>query len=131
MKKARPILWLFSAVAFPFFSTWASAELIKVESPYPVSETADRFAASAEEKKFAVFARIDHAKGAKSVNLELRPTELIIFGNPAAGTPVIEAEQTMGLSLPLKVLAWQDAEGKVWLGYDSPASELTEAAVKK
>jgi uncharacterized protein (DUF302 family) len=125
MKNSRLIVSLITVAALPLLATLAKAELIKVESPYSVQETADRFVAIAEEKKLKVFARIDHAKGAKSVNLELRPTELIIFGNPMAGTPAIQAEQSMGLSLPLKVLAWQDEAGKVWLGYDTPASEFS------
>ena len=99
----------------------ASAEILRKESPLPVGATIDRFETILKEKGFRIFARVDHAAGAKSVNMELRPTELIIFGNPASGTPFMQAEQTMGLSLPLRALAWQDAAGKVWLGYDAPA----------
>jgi uncharacterized protein (DUF302 family) len=104
----------------------ACADIVKIESPHTVKVTMDRLESIVTEKKFKVLARIDHGAGAKSVDLELRPTELLIFGNPAGGTPIMQAEQTMGLSLPLKVLAWQDAEGKVWLGYDAPASEFAE-----
>ncbi|MGL5361820.1 MAG: DUF302 domain-containing protein [Bosea sp. (in: a-proteobacteria)] len=104
----------------------SQAELLRKESALPVSATIDRLEAILKEKGFKIFARVDHAAGAKSVNLELRPTELIIFGNPTGGTPLMQAEQTMGLSLPLRALAWQDAAGKVWLGYDA-ISDLAAA----
>ena len=68
-----------------------------------------------------VFARIDHAAGAAEAGLELTPTELIIFGNARAGTPLMQANPTMGIDLPLKALVWQDAAGKTWLSYDQPA----------
>jgi uncharacterized protein (DUF302 family) len=110
-----------AAAASLLMTASASAEILRKESPLPVTTTLDRFEAILKEKGFRIFARVDHAAGAKSVNMELRPTELIIFGNPAGGTPFMLAEQTMGLSLPLRALAWQDAAGKVWLGYDAPA----------
>jgi uncharacterized protein (DUF302 family) len=71
-------------------------------------------------KGITVFARIDHAAGARTVGLALRPTELLIFGHPKAGTPLMQTHQTIGIDLPLKVLAWEDAAGKVWLSYDEP-----------
>lgn len=109
----------------------ANAELIRKESPYPVAETIDRLEATAKARGLIVFARIDHAAGAKKVGQQLRPTVLIVFGSPATGTPLIQAEQTMGLSLPLKALAWQDAAGKVWLGYDAPAGVAAERGVAR
>jgi uncharacterized protein (DUF302 family) len=95
--------------------------LITIASNHSVKETLDRLEASLKAKAITVFARIDHAAGAKSVGMELRPTELLIFGNPKAGTPLMQADQTIGLDLPLKVLAWQDAAGKVWLTYSGVA----------
>ena len=112
-----------------FVSLPANAELIRKESPYPVAETADRLEAAAKARGLIIFVRVDHAAGAKKVGQELRPTVLIVFGSPATGTPLIQAEQTMGLSLPLKALAWQDAAGKVWLGYDTPAGVAAERGV--
>jgi uncharacterized protein (DUF302 family) len=100
-------------------ATTASAEMVTKESSLPVKEAIDKLEKVVTEKGFKVFARIDHAAGAQSVEQELRPTELLIFGNPAGGTPLIQAGQAMGLTLPLKVLAWQDEAGKVWLGYDA------------
>ncbi len=64
--------------------------------------------------------RLDHAAGAKKVGKELRPTELLVFGNPQGGTPLLECAQSAGIDLPLKALAWQDASGQVWLGYNDP-----------
>lgn len=119
------------AVALFFVSLPANAELIRKESPYPVAETIDRLEAAAKARGLVIFARIDHAAGAKKVGQELRPTVLIVFGSPATGTPLIQAEQTMGLSLPLKALAWQDAAGKVWLGYDAPAAMAAERGVAR
>jgi uncharacterized protein (DUF302 family) len=68
----------------------------------------------------AIFARIDHAAGAKQAGLALRPTELLIFGNAKGGTPLMQLQPTIGIDLPLKVLAWEDGAGKVWLGYNDP-----------
>lgn len=94
----------------------AAEGLVTIASKHSVKETLDRLAAALAERHVAVFARIDHAAGAQSVGMELRPTELLIFGNPKAGTPLMQARQTAGIDLPLKALAWQDEEGKVWLG---------------
>jgi len=109
----------------------AQAELVRKQSAYSVSETADRFENIIKQKGLTVFARIDHAAGAKNVNMDLRPTLLIIFGSPAVGTPLMQAQQTMGLSLPLKVLAWQDEGGKVWLAYEAPADMVAAHGVAK
>jgi uncharacterized protein (DUF302 family) len=91
--------------------------LITIATNHSVKQTLDRLEASLKAKAITVVARIDHAAGAKSVGMDLRPTELLIFGNPKAGTPLMQADQTIGLDLPLKVLVWQDAAGKVWLTY--------------
>lgn len=104
----------------------AEAELLRKESPYPVQETVDRLEAAIKNRGLTVIARVDHSAAAKKAGLELRPTELIIFGSAAVGTPLMQAEQTMGLSLPMKALAWQDKTGQVWLGYDEPASMAAE-----
>jgi uncharacterized protein (DUF302 family) len=99
----------------------AQAELVRKQSANSVTETIDRLEAAVKGKGLTVFARIDHAAGAKKVDLPLRPTELIIFGSPKIGTPLMQAQQTAGLDLPLKVLAWEDEGGKVWLAYEAPA----------
>lgn len=86
-----------------------------------VKETIDRLEADLRTKDITVFARIDHAAGAASVGMPLRPTELLIFGNPKAGTPLMQSSQTIGIDLPLKILAWQDADRKVWLTHNDPS----------
>jgi uncharacterized protein (DUF302 family) len=95
--------------------------LITLASNHPVKATMDRLEAALRDKGITLFARIDHAAGAASVDMPLRPTELIIFGNPKAGTPLMQAKQSIGIDLPLKMLGWQDAAGKVWLAYNDPA----------
>jgi len=95
--------------------------LITVSSRYPARDTMDRLLAALAKRDMTVFARIDHAAGAASAGLELRPTEVVIFGNPKGGTPLMQDRQSAGIDLPLKALVWQDADGKVWLGYNDPA----------
>ena len=95
--------------------------LITMTSNHSVKETLDRLEASLRGNGVTVFARIDHAAGAASVDMALPPTELIIFGQPKAGTPLMQAQQSVGIDLPLKMLAWQDADGKNWLAYNDMA----------
>jgi uncharacterized protein (DUF302 family) len=97
-----------------------TAGLANRVSPYPVTETLDRLEAVLKSKGVKVFARIDHAAEAQSVGMSLRPTQLLIFGNPKAGTPLMRANQSIGLDLPMKALAWQDAQGQVQLTWNSP-----------
>jgi uncharacterized protein (DUF302 family) len=95
--------------------------LTTIRSRSSVKATIDRLEASLKAGGVIVFARIDHAAGAISVGMSLRPTELLIFGNPKGGTPLMQANQTIGIDLPLKVLAWEDASGGVWVTYNDPA----------
>ena len=95
--------------------------LITITSNHSVKETLDRLEASLRGNGVTVFARIDHAAGAASVDMTLPPTELVIFGQPQAGTPLMQAQQSIGIDLPLKMLAWQDANGKNWLAYNDMA----------
>jgi uncharacterized protein (DUF302 family) len=94
--------------------------LITLRSRGSVKATIDRLEAALKGAAVGVFARIDHAAGAASVGMPLRPTEVLIFGNPKAGTPLMQANQTIGLDLPLRVLAWEDAVGDVWVSYNDP-----------
>lgn len=94
--------------------------LVTVESPHGVVETMDRLEAAIEEAGAMVVARVDHAANAASADLELRPTQLIIFGNPALGTQLMQANQTVGIDLPQKFLAWEAEDGTVFLGYNDP-----------
>ena len=99
----------------------AANGLVMLSSKYPAKETIDRLEAAVKTKGLTVFARIDHAGGAAAAALPLRPTELLIFGNATGGTPLMQAGQTIGIDLPLKALAWEDAAGKTWLSYNDPA----------
>ncbi|MDN2664236.1 DUF302 domain-containing protein [Psychromonas sp. 14N.309.X.WAT.B.A12] len=117
MKKLIPLLFL------SFFVTsysHASEGVTSVASHHSVKETADRFVDILSKKGLTLFARIDHQKNAKSVNLELRETEVLIFGNPKVGTPLMQCEQQVAIDLPQKVLIAKDADGNVWLSYNDP-----------
>lgn len=94
--------------------------LITIASRFSPKETMDRLEAEIRMRGMQVFTRIDHAAGAAESGLELTPTELIIFGNARAGTPLMQANPTMGIDLPLRALVWQDATGKTWLSHDQP-----------
>ena len=90
------------------------------ESRYGPGETVDRLIAAVTARGMSVMAEVDHAAAAADVGLELRPTKVIMFGNPRGGTPVMAAAQSAGIDLPLKVLVWQDADVRTWLGYNDP-----------
>ena len=94
--------------------------LTTVPSNFGPKETMDRLETEIRTKGLEVFARIDHAASAAEVGLNLRPTELIIFGNARGGTPLMQAAQTIGIDLLLKALVWQDAAGKTWISYNEP-----------
>ena len=94
---------------------------IEKPSPYSVHETLDRLETLLQSKGIKIFARIDQAAEARAAGLEMPPMELLIFGNPKAGTPVMLAVPEAGIDLPLKALAWQDRDGGVHLGYTDPA----------
>ncbi|ODR11123.1 hypothetical protein BHQ15_03150 [Mycolicibacillus koreensis] len=86
-------------------------------SPYPVAETMTRLENALGERGFTVMARIDHAAHAERAGQQLRPTEVMLFGKPALGTQLMQADQLIAIDLPSKVLGWQDADGQNWLGY--------------
>jgi len=94
--------------------------IISKPSKYSVPDTLDRMQAVLRAKDIQVFARVDHSGEAEKVGLKMPPTQLLIFGNPKAGTPVMLAAPTAAIDLPLKALAWQDSDGKVWLSYSDP-----------
>lgn len=98
----------------------ASDYYVRKPSPHSVTKTLDRLVNVLKGKGITVFARIDHAAGAEKIGKKLRPTALLIFGNPKLGTPLMESSQLIGLDLPLKALAYEDDKGKVWLAYPAP-----------
>lgn len=93
--------------------------LISLPSPYSVTETIDRLESQLHAMGATVFARIDHCAAAARSGLTMRPTEVLIFGNPQVGTPVMNAAPTVAIDLPFKALAWEDAFGNVWLGHNT------------
>ena len=102
-------------------SVFAADGLIAVKSPHSAKDTMDKLEGIVKQRGLNVFARIDHAGGAIKIGKTLRPTELLIFGNPQGGTPLMECAQSAGIDLPLKALVWEDASAQVWLGYNDPA----------
>jgi uncharacterized protein (DUF302 family) len=98
-------------------SDLADAALVTLPSAGKVSETVERLKSLLAQKGIQVFAHVDHAAAAEKVGLSLRPTQVLIFGSPKAGTPLMQTRQTIGLDLPLRVLVWEDEAGKVWLTY--------------
>ena len=98
----------------------AEPGLINIKSAHDVKNTTDRLENILKEKGMNVFLRINHADGARNVGKELRPTELLIFGNPKVGTPLMQCGQTVGIDLPQKALIWQDENGQVWITYNDP-----------
>jgi uncharacterized protein (DUF302 family) len=95
--------------------------LITKPSRHSVPETMDRLVAVLQSKGMTIFDRIDHAAAAQKAGLSMRPSQLLIFGNPKGGTPLMVAAPTAAIDLPLKALAWEDADGKVWLSYNAMA----------
>jgi len=102
-------------------AVFADTGLISVKSAHSVEETLDRMEALLKKKGMKIFKRINHAKGAKGAGIDLRPTELLIFGNPKIGSPMMVCAQTIAIDLPQKALAWEDESGQVWLSYNDPA----------
>jgi len=103
------------------FGSVAAPGLIDLQSAHDPKATMDRLEDFAKQRGLTIFARINHAANAAQVGRTLRPTELLIFGNPQGGTALMACAQTSGIDLPLKALVWEDASGKVWLSYNDPA----------
>jgi uncharacterized protein (DUF302 family) len=95
--------------------------MIHLSSPHTVLETLERLEAIVQAKGLTIVARVDHSGDAAKAGLTMTPTKLLIFGNPKSGTPLMIASPSLAIDLPLKALVWQDAEGKVWLSYNSPS----------
>ncbi len=110
---------------------YAGQAMVSVAAVHSAQSTMDKLEAIAQARGLKIFARIDHAAGARSIGQDLRPTQLLVFGHPKGGTPALQCVQTMGLDLPLRVLAWEDAMGKSWLGYQTltgPGHTQTDAS---
>lgn len=100
---------------------FAEAEgLVMKKSAHSVGNTLDRLQSVLESKGLTIFTRVDHGGGAEAAGLELGPTQLLIFGNPKLGTPLMQAERSVAIELPQKAVAYEDANGQVWLVYNDP-----------
>ena len=117
MKRVFVLLFVFLLMP----SAWGSVDgLMKKKSPYSVTKTLDRLEKTLKKKGITIITRWSHDKGAKKVGIPLRDTELLIFGNPKLGSHLFISNQTAGIDLPMKVLAWEDKMGQVWLAYNDP-----------
>ncbi|NDY72314.1 DUF302 domain-containing protein [Desulfobacter hydrogenophilus] len=117
MKKLIFIVLLVFSIALP---AWAVDGVVSVQSRFNVKETADRMESVLKEKGMTVFKRIKHSEAASKVGVELRDTELIIFGNPKMGSLLMKCQQSVAIDLPLKALIWEDGNAKVWISYNDP-----------
>ena len=116
----QKLFYVIITILFLTTSAYAGSGIISVKSAHDVKSTADRLESTLKQKGMNVFNRINHAQGAQKVGKELRPTELIIFGNPKVGTPIMQCRQSVAIDLPQKALIWQDDKGQVWLSYNDP-----------
>ena len=94
--------------------------MVDIPSPYSVPESISRVESLLKEKGLTLFARVDHSGEAEKAGLKMRPTQLLIFGSPKAGTPLMVAAPSLAIDLPLKALVWEDAQGKVWVSFNAP-----------
>src|SRR5215470_17260660 len=114
------LTWMLMAAAVIAPDAGADNGIENVASNHSVAETIDRLESLAKSKQLTVFARIDFSGDAAKAGLAMPPSQMLIFGNPKAGTPLMQAVPTVAIDLPLKALAWQDGEGRVWLSYNAP-----------
>jgi uncharacterized protein (DUF302 family) len=117
MKKVILMALAIVIIAFPVA---ASDGMVNVQSTFNVEETADRMVSILKEKGMTVFNRIKHSAAAAEVGIELRNTELILFGNPKVGSPLMKCQQSAAIDLPQKALIWKDDQAKVWISYNDP-----------
>ena len=117
MKKLILTALLISSITI---SAEAADGLVNVQSSFDVKETADRMESILKEKGMTVFNRIKHSESAGKVDIELRDTELIIFGNPKVGSPLMKCQQSVAIDLPQKALIWEDDKTTVWISYNDP-----------
>ena len=95
--------------------------IVNISSHHSVEQTVEKLEAVLHAKGVKLFAVVDHSGEAENAGMHMRPTKLLIFGNPKAGTPLMLASPSVAIDLPLKILIWEDTDGKVWISYNSPA----------
>ena len=101
-------------------ATAANNGIVNLASNHSVDQTVEKLTSILQAKGVTLFALVDHSGEAEKVGMKMRPTKLLIFGSPKAGTPLMQSAPSIAIDLPLKVLVWEDADGKVWLSYNSP-----------
>lgn len=117
------ILWLatvFAGFALAVLASGQDNGVVNIASNHSVDETVERIKGILQSKGIALFALIDHSGEAEKAGMTMRPTKLLIFGSPKAGTPLMLAAPSIAIDLPLKILVWQDDQGKAWVSYNSP-----------
>ncbi len=116
----KTLIFAFLAVLIMTVSAYAAEGMVDVKSSFGVKETADRLESVLKEKGMTIFNRVNHSEAAKNVGVELRETELIIFGNPKVGSPLMKCQQSVAIDLPQKALIRKDSEGETWISYNNP-----------
>ncbi len=116
--EVKKSIFIMLLVVFMQFSIHADDGILNVESQFNVKTTADRLQAILEKKGMTIFNRIKHSESAAKIGIQINETELIIFGNPKAGSPLMKCQPTMAIDLPQKAIIWQDKNNKVWLSYN-------------
>ena len=116
----KPLMIAVVVILGLVLSAHADDGIISTKSAHSVKATADRLVKALNAKGMNVFVRVDHAAGARKVGKQLRPTELVVFGNPKVGTPLMKCRQLVAIDLPQKALIWEDAKGQVWMSYNDP-----------
>lgn len=127
----RAIRILAAALVLGAATQTQASELTRVKTEKTVAQAMDALQAAVDAAGATVFARVDHAAGAAKVDMELTDSQVLIFGNPKLGTPAMQADPLAGLFLPLRVLAYADADGQVWLVYEDPAEMLEDLSIPK
>ncbi len=119
-EKMKKSIFVALLVLYSVLPLQAGDGIVNVRSVFSVVETTDRMENVLKHKGMTIFNRINHSEGAGKVGIELRDTELIIFGNPKVGSPLMQCQQRVALDLPQKALIWQDDKGEVWISYNDP-----------
>jgi len=130
MRKIIVQLMVVLTVSLGASSVAAQDGMIKLQSPHDVATTLDKLTSVLESKGMSVFGRVNHASNAEGAGMSLRPTEVLIFGNPKIGTPLMLCSQSVAIDLPQKMLAWEDEAGEIWLGWNDPTHLKTRHAIE-
>ena len=127
MKRSLSLLASFILVST--LAAGAEDRLVTKKSPHSVVMTIDRLSEALKQRGIPIVARVDHAAAAERIGEKLDATQLLLFGNPKLGTPLMQSNQNIGLDLPMKALAWRDKSGQVWLAYTRPSSLKSDYAI--